>query len=169
MGMSKIRREDSQRESRTVNGDLLVTGKLICPEFEILRVAVEKLKLGVGLWSPVAGEPSWGSLHPHIGLGAIISGVTWTVGTTYTIDCSPHVLVGAKAVLLKVYGTSVGLSYCNFYSDSAATILHDMFLNYGIHYNSDAITCGLDSALKCYGKVVTTDMTIYVRLVGYYI
>jgi hypothetical protein len=125
--------------------------------------------MGNSWQSPVASEPSLGTLHIHAGVDAIISGAAWTVGATYTIDCSSQAPVGAKAVLLKVYGTSAGDSYCNFFPDSAVTIIHDMYLNYGGHYNSGAITCGLDSARKCYGKVATTNMTIYVLFVGYYL
>ena len=133
--MSKIRREDSQRESRTVNGDLLVTGKLICPEFEILRVAVEKLKLGVGLWSPVANEPSLGTLHILASPTAynLISGAA--VSNTWTdLTCS-GAETGTKAVLLSVV--------CDFTANAAA-------LSYGFcHLRPNGSSWGIGVCVAC--------------------
>ena len=114
--MSKIRREDSQRESRTVNGDLLVTGKLICPEFEILRVAVEKLKLGVGLWSPVANEPSLGTPHKH--KATLVSAAP--ANNNVQVTALPAAVIAAHPTMIKGYAAMEISNIAN------ATYLYDI-------------------------------------------
>jgi hypothetical protein len=121
--------------------------------------------------SPVASEPSLGTLHlcaSGLIAHASYNGATLTAGTTYTIDWSASVPVGTTAVLMNMYAVAAGNFLVNFYRDAALSVANDVYLNYGSHYQSDHITVRLDAARKCYMVDSTTNCTLYLKLVGYY-
>lgn len=104
--MAKIRNEESQQEHRIINGDLIVTGNIINSGFSLLRVLVEKLRLGIGMRDPVAGEPSLGTPHPINGFTNYNIYNNYNPPTTPTLNLIdfptlvPTLPVGAKSIFL---------------------------------------------------------------------
>jgi len=81
-----------------------------------LRVAVEKLKLGVGLWSPVANEPSLGTPHKH--KATLVSAAP--ANNNVQVTALPAAVIAAHPTMIKGYAAMEISNIAN------ATYLYDI-------------------------------------------
>jgi len=122
--------------------------------------------------SPVAGEPSLGTLHPLTNwTEKPVDGVDPTTTVLQTIDCTSYVPNGCRAVHVRcaMVASTAGRGLWIRDPDNLKTTVNCMNTSTTIESTADGIGY-LDASRNLYWKVDNTDVTsVSIWLTGYYI